>query len=69
MTLGEIIVSCHTSYDRQKPALKLTAFARTQLLVRPSSLLLCSGIAPALFLPTRGMTRNTRAKIKKIYIL
>lgn len=33
VTLGEIVVSCHTSYDRQKPALKLPAFTHTQLLL------------------------------------
>lgn len=44
MTLGEITVSYHTGYERQKPALKITAFTHTQLLVRPFSLL-CAGIA------------------------
>lgn len=37
MTLGEITISYHTGYKRQKPALKITAFTHTQLLVRPFS--------------------------------
>lgn len=56
MTPGEITVSYRTGYERRKPALKMTAFTHTQLLLRPFPLLLCACIAPALFLPTRTMT-------------
>jgi len=35
MTLGEITVSYHAGYERQKPALKITPFTPTRLLIRP----------------------------------
>lgn len=55
MTLGEISVSYHKGYERQKPALKIiTAFTPIQLLFRPFSLL-SAGIVPALFSPARRM--------------
>lgn len=70
MTLSGITVSHHMGYKRRKPALKITAFTHTQLLVRLFSLFLCTGIASVLAHKQNDMkyeSENCKKKKKRFF--